>query len=636
MFRKTGSGGGLFGGMWKTRNVHSLEHLKYLCSVLYKNQTVTESNCSLLVETLRSIAEILIWGDQNDSSVFDFFLERNMLSFFLKYMNQKCGSYVCVQLLQTLNILFENIQNETSIYYLLSNNHVNSIIVHRFDFSEEEVMAYYISFLKTLSFRLNKHTIHFFYNDHTNDFPLYTEAIKFFNHSESMVRIAVRTITLNVFRVDEDSMHQFIIDKTAVPYFSNLVWFIGNHILDIDACVRNDADHQSLNKLKNLVAEHLDHLHYLNDILCLNIDNLNKVLTEHMMNKLLIPLYVYSLVGGNKTGEKSLEDMKPHISKVSALFLLCHTFLVISHAPLVQMLAWIIFEGDRDIFTERGAAKLSLYASTKRMDKYAKIASQSNPNLSALIPSPNTGVKPSFTAPDETLETSLHLSLQHQVESLEHRSSSGADLLDQRKSRQSSPNNPKDLPITDEEKHQMLLANASSSAETSESLIHSHVTMNIRAVEISDNILASTSGNHETTSRANKEFSLDNRLFLKTLFDAMNCPENDYLPLFSLSLLYAIQKNEGVNEILLNSVGIPSTHSKRIEWYNTQMTDKLLQVLYSACQYASRIRLITLNICIRLIKQLAVRDGRSFLADNHFAEIEGTFLHLYISKLFGY
>ena len=79
-----------------------------------------------------------------------------MLSFFLKFMDQKTGNnYVCVQLLQTLNILFENIRNDTSIYYLLSNNHVNSIIVHKFDFSDEEVMAYYISFLKTLSFRLN-------------------------------------------------------------------------------------------------------------------------------------------------------------------------------------------------------------------------------------------------------------------------------------------------------------------------------------------------------------------------------------------------------------------------------------------------------------------------------------------------
>ena len=44
-----------------------------------------------------------------------FFLEKNMLSFFLRIMRQKCGSYVCVQLLQTLNILFENIRNETSL-----------------------------------------------------------------------------------------------------------------------------------------------------------------------------------------------------------------------------------------------------------------------------------------------------------------------------------------------------------------------------------------------------------------------------------------------------------------------------------------------------------------------------------------
>ena len=77
---------------------------------------------------------------------------------------------------------------------------------------------------------------------HTNDFPLYTEAIKFFNHSESMVRIAVRTLTLNVYKVEDESMLRFVIDKTAVPYFANLVWFIGNHILEIDACVRHDAE----------------------------------------------------------------------------------------------------------------------------------------------------------------------------------------------------------------------------------------------------------------------------------------------------------------------------------------------------------------------------------------------------------
>lgn len=57
-----------------------------------------------------------------------------------------------------------------------------------------------------------------------------------------MVRIAVRTLTLNVYRVQDNSMLRFIRNKTAAPYFSNLVWFIGNHVVELDTCVRNDAE----------------------------------------------------------------------------------------------------------------------------------------------------------------------------------------------------------------------------------------------------------------------------------------------------------------------------------------------------------------------------------------------------------
>jgi hypothetical protein len=51
--------------------------------------------------------------------------------------------------------------------------------------------------------------------------------------------------------------------------------------------------------------------------------------------------------------------MKPHVSRVTALFLLCQVFLIITHIPLVRVLAWIILAGDAEIFTEKGAAKIS-------------------------------------------------------------------------------------------------------------------------------------------------------------------------------------------------------------------------------------------------------------------------------------
>jgi len=565
MLRKT------FGGLWKTKNPHSLDTLKQHYYVLSRNQTVTDSNKSLLVETLRSIAEILIWGDQNDSSVFDFFLERNMLSFFLKIMDQKTGSnYVCVQLLQTLNILFENIRNETSIYYLLSNNHVNSIIVHKFDFSDEEVMAYYISFLKTLSFRLNKHTIHFFYNEHTNDFPLYTEAIKFFNHGESMVRIAVRTLSLNVYKVEDEAMLKFVTDKTAAPYFSNLVWFIGNHILEIDDCVRNDADHKSLNRLKDLVAEHLDHLHYLNDILNLSIDSLNKILTDHLLNRLFIPLYVYSFA---RLDLSVSEDMKPHVSPVVALFLLCQVFLIISHVPLVRLLAWILVAGDHDVFTERGA---TLYATSPRHSKI---------------------VKPSFMAPPDSLDKLLARNIKHTPSSED--SDSDSDL---------QPS-----------------AVSSSMSELTKLPSPFHMPLGReRSDSVDPNDLSITDEEKELRlSGAN--FTLEKKPFLAALFTALDYSDNDYYQLFSLCLIYAMQVNSGINRELLESIQVPGSHSSPAikHSYNRLLVEKMLKLANASCQYGSRVRLVTLEILIISLKMIVLRENQSLLIDEHLAALEG-------------
>jgi hypothetical protein len=48
------------------------------------------------------------------------------------------------------------------------------------------------------------------------------------------------------------------------------------------------------------------------------------------------------------------------VSRVTALFLLCHVFLILKHVPLVHVLAYIILAGDDDVFTEKGAATIAL------------------------------------------------------------------------------------------------------------------------------------------------------------------------------------------------------------------------------------------------------------------------------------
>ncbi|XP_073697345.1 protein CLEC16A isoform X2 [Garra rufa] len=567
------------GGQGKSKNIHSLDHLKYMYHVLTKNTTVTDHNRNLLVETIRSITEILIWGDQNDSSVFDFFLEKNMFAFFLNILRQKSGRYVCVQLLQTLNILFENISHETSLYYLLSNNHVNSIIVHKFDFSDEEIMAYYISFLKTLSLKLNNHTVHFFYNEHTNDFALYTEAIKFFNHPESMVRIAVRTITLNVYKVDNQHMLHYIRDKTAVPYFSNLVWFIGSHVIELDKCVQTDEEHKNRGKLSDLVAEHLDHIHYLNDILIINCEFLNDVLTDHLLNRLFLPLYVFSLSEERK--------INPQVS----LYLLSQVFLIIHYQPLVHSLADVILNGDLSVFTmqtEQSAHKTSSNAGVRR-----------------------------FTKPAESLERSLEMS-RHRGKKRTQKRPNYKNVGEEEEEERGSEEGP------EEEKEKAKGTEASSKASRTsgdKEEIEMVVMEKCRISEVSTLTEQNVTDEEKSAAAARSE-ALKSRPFLDMLYNAMDCDTEDYQALFVLCLLYAMSHSKGINPELLERIQLPVPNQERSS-YSQVLVERVIRIMSQAAQPDGKVRLATLELSCLLLKQSVLSGSQCIIKDIHLACLEG-------------
>ncbi|XP_041829543.1 protein CLEC16A isoform X3 [Melanotaenia boesemani] len=592
------------GGQGKTKNIHSLDHLKYMYHVLTKNTTVTDHNRNLLVETIRSITEILIWGDQNDSSVFDFFLEKNMFVFFLNILRQKSGRYVCVQLLQTLNILFENISHETSLYYLLSNNHVNSIIVHKFDFSDEEIMAYYISFLKTLSLKLNNHTVHFFYNEHTNDFALYTEAIKFFNHPESMVRIAVRTITLNVYKVDNQHMLHYIRDKTAVPYFSNLVWFIGSHVIELDKCVQTDEEHKNRGKLSDLVAEHLDHLHYLNDILIINCEFLNDVLTDHLLNRLFLPLYVYSLVSPETSEERKIN---PQVS----LYLLSQVFLIIHYQPLVSALAEVILNGDLSVFTPQ----TDVHSTHKNTQASAG------------------GVR-RFIKPPESLERSLELSRHRGRKKTQKRpnyKNLGEEEDDERAGGGGSSGGGLEEGWDDDsgrggEREKGKGTEGGGGGSSKGSRASGEMAEEIEMVvmekcKVSD-LTEQNITDEEKTAAATRTQAQRSRPFLDMVYSALDCTDDDYHALFVLCLLYAVSHSKGVNLDLLERLQLPVPDQERSS-YSLVLAERLIRVMNQASQPDGKVRLATLELSCLLLKQSVLSGNHCIIKDVHLACLEG-------------
>lgn len=175
---------------------------------LINYQDITTRNRDKVVELLRAIAEALVWSEQNQGGLFEYFCEQNIMGYFLTMLKTQSNRSVTIQILQTVNILAHNIANPTSICklhadFLMSNNTFNDIIVHPFDFNDEEILLNYISLLKGLAVSLNDETLQMFITKvmaRQGSFPLLSQAAQFYNHPEAMVRTSSRTVVINILK----------------------------------------------------------------------------------------------------------------------------------------------------------------------------------------------------------------------------------------------------------------------------------------------------------------------------------------------------------------------------------------------------------------------------------------------------
>lgn len=78
--------------------------------------SIDERNRDTTIETLRQVAEVLVWGEQHNRGYFDIFCEQNVLSYFVGLAEQQTvPSAVKVQLLQSLSIIVQSINKETAV-----------------------------------------------------------------------------------------------------------------------------------------------------------------------------------------------------------------------------------------------------------------------------------------------------------------------------------------------------------------------------------------------------------------------------------------------------------------------------------------------------------------------------------------
>ncbi|XP_073800625.1 protein CLEC16A isoform X7 [Danio rerio] len=395
----------------------------------------------------------------------------------------------------------------------------------------------------------------------------------------------VTPVCLIPVSLDNQHMLHYIRDKTAVPYFSNLVWFIGSHVIELDKCVQTDEEHKNRGKLSDLVAEHLDHLHYLNDILTINCEFLNDVLTDHLLNRLFLPLYVYSLVTQEQTEDRKIN---PQVS----LYLLSQVFLIIHYQPLVHSLADVILNGDLSVFTlqtEQSAHKSSSNAGVRR-----------------------------FTKPLESLERSLEMSRQRGRKRAQKRPNY-KNVGEEEEEKRGSDEGP------EEEKEKAKGTEASSKASRTsgdKEEIEMVVMEKCRISDVSTLTEQNITDEEKSAAAAARSEGQKSRPFLDMLYSALDCDTEDYQALFVLCLLYAMSHSKGINPELLERIQLPVPSQER-NTYSQVLVERVIRIMSQAAQPDGKVRLATLELSCLLLKQSVLSGSQCIIKDIHLACLEG-------------
>ncbi|KAK7859086.1 protein transparent testa 9 [Quercus suber] len=339
---------------WKSRDRFSIDELRYLTEQLTKIQIVNEVNKDFVIEALRSIAELITYGDQNDSSFFEFFMEKQVMGQFVRILKISRTMIVSLQLLQTMSIMIQNLKSEHAIYYMFSNEYMNYLITYSFDFRHEELLSYYISFLRlrlledtscesfsccSVSFL---HAISFHsllrHQDEVASFPLYVEAIRFAFHEETMVRTAVRALTLNVYHVGDDCVNRYVTSAPHADYFSNLVMFFRKQCISLNGLVSDALKNPGSDSVSTILAavdEIEDNLYYFSDVISAGIPDVGKLITDNLLQLLIFPLLLPSL------RIEAVNEIQ--IGAVASLYLICCILRIVKIKDLANTIAAALF-----------------------------------------------------------------------------------------------------------------------------------------------------------------------------------------------------------------------------------------------------------------------------------------------------
>ena len=109
-------------------------------------------------------------------------------------------------------------------------------------------------------------------------------------------------------------------------------------------------------------------------------------------------------------------------------------------------------------------------------------------------------------------------------------------------------------------------------------------------------------------------------MFIKTTLKSLDCDEGDSEAFFALCLIYSIIVTKGLDERLRQQIGLTLPHES--SEYDGYLMERLLSLLEQGVRDGSKMRIVTFEMCILVVRLLTIDGDIRRIDDHHFAMIQ--------------
>ena len=285
---------------------------------------------------------LLVADRKNLKEYYDYFYKLDFLTIFNNFL-EKHIDRITFMILEMINFLTTNIQNKEILEYIYKQKFPSNIqgikmnIIDKLILLDtkknEEYLTYQINFIKSLTLKINKDSLNYFYDCNINQFPILTKSLSLYNYTDPLIRNVVKNIFLAIIKIENPNLREFLTSFPINLYYANIIFQLKNSIIKI--CSIDLGENETNKAFGKLQKEHdfiIDTVFYIADLISLNIEKINFILINCMLKEIIFPL-IYTLINKNQQ----------NVTIYHSLYMLCLILFTIKNEFLYKVITTYLF-----------------------------------------------------------------------------------------------------------------------------------------------------------------------------------------------------------------------------------------------------------------------------------------------------